>query len=305
MSYEDDIPLDLARGAHTGTSFVPEQRATQERASYAAQLAADFATFSAWADTDEKRAALAVEFERYRAGLRTHTMAHLAARGRCVSTMIAGPSGFNTRRAERANAAERGRADRLTQFRERAMAAIRKVLRPEERPIMSGDSDALSRLQAQLADEERDQARRKEANKAIRKHRKAGPEAQIAALVALGFNAGVAAKLLEPDFCGRIGFPDYSITNAGANIRRIRQRIEAVSAAKARPDASADGEHAKLEDCPADNRVRLFFPGKPAADVRDRLKSGGFRWTPTLGCWQAYRNHGTIATARAVAGVPS
>jgi len=32
--------------------------------------------------------------------------------------------------------------------------------------------------------------------------------------------------------------------------------------------------------------------------VRTKLKSCGFRWSPTLGCWQAYRNSGSLEVAK-------
>jgi hypothetical protein len=34
----------------------------------------------------------------------------------------------------------------------------------------------------------------------------------------------------------------------------------------------------------------IFFPGKPDEKTRDSLKSSGFRWSPSSGAWQAYRN---------------
>lgn len=37
--------------------------------------------------------------------------------------------------------------------------------------------------------------------------------------------------------------------------------------------------------------------------VRDRLKRSGFRWTPSLGCWQAYRNDRSIRLAQEFAGL--
>ena len=33
-------------------------------------------------------------------------------------------------------------------------------------------------------------------------------------------------------------------------------------------------------------RLKLFFDGKPSSDIRDALKSNGFRWAPGSGCWQ-------------------
>lgn len=50
--------------------------------------------------------------------------------------------------------------------------------------------------------------------------------------------------------------------------------------------------------------MRLYFSGKPDDATRGRLKSRGFRWTPSLGCWQAYRNPTALDVARREAGVP-
>jgi hypothetical protein len=143
----------------------------------------------------------------------------------------------------------------------------------------------------------------KACNAAIRKHRKAGGAAQVAALVALGLSEEQAVKLLQPDFCGRIGFADFELTNNGANIRRMKARFEGISRNKATEATERQGSLARLEDCPADNRVRLFYPGKPDAETRSRLKSRGFRWSPTIGCWQAYRNSHTIGIAAREAGL--
>lgn len=301
--YLGDIPADLARAAHNGTSWTPEQRGPQEIGMYARQLAHDYAELAKLATTDAKRADLAREFERYRAGYRTRYVARLSAMSRCVSTAITGGSNFNVRRAEKANRSAEARTTDLIEYRKRAIAAIRRTLTPELQPIMAGDGDAITRLDAQIEKAERTQALMAASNAAIRK--KAGPEAQIAALVALGHPRGVAVSLLQADDMGRIGFASYQLTNNGANIRRMKERRAAIATAKETPATECAGAVARLEDCPADNRVRLFFPGKPDADVRARLKSAGFRWSPTIGAWQAYRNPRSIEVARREAGAPT
>lgn len=98
-------------------------------------------------------------------------------------------------------------------------------------PIYSDDPRAVEKLRAKLEMLERLQERMKLANTAIRKHKKAGANAQVAALVALniGIDETGARSLLKPDFCGRIGFADYETQNNNANIRQIKERIEALT----------------------------------------------------------------------------
>lgn len=301
--FEADIPRDLALAAHSGTSFVPEDRASQEQADYAQTLRQDYEALKRHAPTPEKLAVLDAEFARYRAGYAEKTRRYLASRSRVVSWMIAGPSKFPVRRMEKRNAVVDRRLSELVEFRERAVAAIRRTLHPELRPIMSGDADAQARLAEKIKKAEELQERMKAANAAIRKNQKAGPEAQVAALGGLGFPDGIARKLIEPDYLGRVGFPDYEIRNQNANIRRLKGRLSGVERNQALPATESEGVSAKLEDSPAENRIRIFFPGKPEAAVRETLKRGGFRWAPHSGCWQAYRNPGSIALARKVAGV--
>lgn len=303
LDFSSDVPLSLAHAAHAGTSFVPDERARQVRDEYAAELAADYETFRQHAIKGGTLELLDAEFARYRAGYRKHYSAWLGSKSRVISWMIAGRSNFPMRRMEKRNEIEHKRLENLLSFRERAKAAIIHTLRPDLRPIMSGDSDATERLAEKIAKAEQLQERMRSANAAIRKHKKAGPEAQIAALLALGFIEAQARDLLKPDFAGRIGFAGYQLTNNNANIRRMKERLTQVSRNQATPETTAGGTNARLEDSPADNRVRLFFPGKPSEEIRTKLKREGFRWSPTISAWQAYRNTWTIKAAQDFAGL--
>lgn len=302
--FSADIPLELAIRAHSGTSHSPERRGESEVSGYAQTLSGDLAEFTALAEKHGTGDQLAELLPRYREGYKRCTLAHLSAKSRCLSTMIAGGSNFPVRRTEKANATEHRRLEEVLNCRKLWRKRILKAIVPNTGgPIMSGDADAVERLKAEIEELETKQARMKEANAAIRKHRKAGPAAQVAALVGLGFAEPLAAKLLEPDSCGRIGFADFELTNNGANIRRLKQRLVIVEKAHATPATEAHGANARVEDCPAENRVRLFYPGKPDVATRSTLKSSGFRWTPSLECWQAYRNDRTIPAARRLAGL--
>lgn len=82
--------------------------------------------------------------------------------------------------------------------------------------------------------------------------------------------------------------PDYIRANTTARIRSIKQRIERLKKLSAREDKSYKIGDVEVEECVADNRVRLYFPGKPSDEMRSKLKHGGFRWSPSNGAWQAY-----------------
>lgn len=308
-----DIPVSVAQAAHAGTSWTPERRAESERNDYAATMAADFAHFEAQARKGGTLDKLDEEFSRYRAGYAKRYRAYLHSRSGLVSWMIAGPSGFPAARMNKKADIAHRRMGELIGWRSRARNAVVRNLRPDLRPIMAGDADALDRLDADIETAERLQSVMREANKIVRAFVKAGLRendggdlwrryhAQLAELIP-NISAARAKDILDPDCLNRRGFPDYALTNNSANIRRMKARREQIAAAHATPATSIDGAGGvQIEDDPPANRVRLFFPGKPSAEIRDRLKRAGFRWSPTIGAWQAYRNHNSMETARSFA----
>ena len=298
--FADDIPLNLATSAHRGTSHVPEERGRQEIENYVANMTADLRLLVG--APDEVKPAFVAEFERYREGFAKRYRSMLAAKSRCVSTMIAGPARFPVARARKASDAADARTAELLDFRKKALGRLRVIVNPEAAPIKSSDANAAENIRAKIARLEVEQHEAKKINAAI-KVAKRGNYNPITALIAIGYTEAQAAELIKPDALGRVGVPDYRLRNNSAEIRRLRQRLEAVEKAQAAPDT--EEFHAStgivLVDAPSANRVRLKFPGVPDQATRDHLKSRGFRWTPSLGVWQAYRNRYALACARSIA----
>jgi hypothetical protein len=159
------------------------------------------------------------------------------------------------------------------------------------RSISSDDPNAPDKLAERIAKLEQDREIMKAINKGLRSGK---TDEEIAK--PWNLNPADVAKRRIPDFAGRIGYPDYALTNLGANIRRLKQRHEALSKqATAETPAPEQIGDVRIEE--SENRVRVFFPGKPSDAVRAQLKSFGFKWSPTAGAWQRMAS----GTARQIA----
>lgn len=159
--------------------------------------------------------------------------------------------------------------------------------------IFSDDPDAAEKLEEKIARLEKRQAMMKAVNKIVRKNDRAG-------LAELGFSELAIQRLFTPDFCGRVGFPDYAITNNGANIRRLKERLQHIEKHATDETSETETNGVKIVDNVEDNRLQMFFPGKPSDEIRAMLKSRGFRWSPTNGCWQAYRGNAATWNAQEI-----
>lgn len=177
----------------------------------------------------------------------------------------------------------------------KAANRLEETLRGSEtsNAVSSDDPDAISKLRAKVSKLEDDQAKMLAANKLVRKKDASG-------LVKMGFTEKQAEGLLSPDFCGRLGFPDYMTANNSANIRRLKERIKILEANQARETKEAVVAGVRVVENADDNRLQLFFDGKPADAVRKELKSRGFRWAPSVGAWQRQLNNGARWAAECV-----
>lgn len=157
--------------------------------------------------------------------------------------------------------------------------------------IFSDDPDAIEKLKAKIAAAVDRQEFMKAGNKIV-KSKKLTIEQKTEQLKA----AGYLTIILQPDFCGRVGYADYELTNNNANIRRMKQRLEQLEKAlinavdigdteEEYPDLDLMVRHARTI-----NRIQLIFSGKPSVQIRNLLKSHGFRWAPSEGAWQRHLN---------------
>lgn len=288
---ETDIDLELATRAHNGTSFSPEQRGRGEVANWIEFIKADYELVMKHAKDDSERRTLDAAFYDYRVALRSKKRTLLSAHSGIVSTMIAGPSNFPARQMNKRNASYDNKVNEYLEFRTKALARMCKTF-AEPVGIRTGESGAADALQAKIDKAEELQTIMKAANTAMRKYAKKGPDAQAVAMVEAGLTETQARGLLSPGRFGGPGFASFELTNNNANIRRMKEQL-----AKAKSLASMETKEimigdVKIIDNLEDDRLQMFFPvERVARPIYDLLKSHGFRWTPSVGCFQAYRGN--------------
>jgi hypothetical protein len=179
--------------------------------------------------------------------------------------------------------------------------------------ISSDDPDAVDKLAEKIAEAELSQTFMRDANKVIRAFYKAGLRdagapgdwsRYLEKLRALPGGAKVsdlaAAAMLKPDCVGRIGFADYQLSNNGANIKRMKDRLEILKRNQNRETKAREVDGVQVIENADENRLQLIFPGKPDQGTRDRLKAHGFRWSPMAGAWQRQLNNAARYAAECV-----
>jgi hypothetical protein len=231
-------------------------------------------------ETDGQRKTLDEEWARFRPRFAEKYRDMLAAKSRCISPMITGPANFPVEKNRKRMESFERRIDELFDFRKRAIDAIRKRLWPVDCIVKAADPNAVDTLCKKLEQRQQQQETMKAANRILRSKRTS--DEKISELIALGIPEAEARKLRSYD---------YTLKNNNAEIRRLKLRIGNISAMQAAPtteEKRADG--VKVIHNTEAGRIQIQFPGKPPAEMRDKLKKNGFRWARGAGVWQRHLN---------------
>lgn len=176
------------------------------------------------------------------------------------------------------------------------------------RPVSADEHDAVQQLQAKIDEAEKMQEKYKKINSVFRK-KKLTDDQKVEEMMKLGIGEKLARQALEPDYMGRIGIPSYMLQNNLANVKRMKARVEELSRKRSDTSTSHEFDGGIIHDNVDDNRVQIFFDGKPDAETRAKLKSRGFHWSPTAagpngekGAWQRMRSPEAMRIAQRVTG---
>ena len=211
----------------------------------------------------------------------------------CPSVMITGGSNFPVRKKEKQIAREDAHMEEYKKI-EYIKEQIENIAYGKE-IIKSGDEDAIEQLQDKIEKLERTQELMKAVNAYYRKHKTVEGCPDISEEMA----KTIATNMKNSWRADPKPFESYVLTNNNQNIRSAKARLENLIAAKESGNKEVENEHYKLVENTEIMRIQFLFDGKPEAEVRDVLKSNGFKWSPKNSAWQRQlTNNGKYAAKR-------
>lgn len=275
-------PIDekTARVAHEMMSFreYPEGRLTREYQTYVDE-AYKIADAAAEIRPEESERIYRIA-DRYAKRLADNLNARSRIGTMCPSVMISGAGNFPVAKKRKQNAA----ADKnFKEFQEiqGLLDKIRSIERGKD-IIKAGDSDAVEKLERKVAALAEQQELMKKVNAWYKKNGTLDgcpdmTEEEIEELKAsmqTGFH-----------FEDR-PFQRYEISNNGQNLRKTKERLEELKAAKEQENKEEKNDLFTVIENADIMRLQLMFNEKPEEEVREILKKNGFRWSPKNQAWQ-------------------
>lgn len=175
--------------------------------------------------------------------------------------------------------------DRAAELRQEAADAAHAAKAAERnQAVYADDPDAIAKLRHKLARLEESREHWKGLNAEYRRCKKDIDAMDISDELKARFESERRRWFMGSDAWKPTA--GYALSNVGAEIRRLRQRIEDLEEREtisARPDRTIGD--VVVRDNLDYHKVELHFPGKPDENVRRELKRLGFRWIRSAGCW--------------------
>lgn len=161
------------------------------------------------------------------------------------------------------------------------------------KPISSGDPQALEKLTEKLEQSKELQDTMKVVNAYWRKFGTCKGAPGITDV-----QAEKLEKRIETGYSWeKQPFTSYELTNNNAEIKRLEKRIQELTYNKEVGFSGWDFEGGYAEANTEMNRLQLYFDEKPDEQRRTVLKSNGFKWAPSQGAWQRQLTDNAIYSA--------
>lgn len=219
---------------------------------------------------------------------------------------VVGRSNYKGNR-DKANSIEQKAKDTFDSAKKRLDTAIKNLSVETKARISSDEPDAVKQLREKVDALTKKQDRMKQVNnlfkKLVKEHGKATAIKNLMPLlgdeeskeVLIHFKFGDADR----------PYPDYKLQNNNQTINNAKKRIEELTKKQSDKTKKWDFPDKGIEiiDNVEDNRLQIKFDKIPSQEVRSKLKSNGFKWSPTNSAWQRFRGVNANFYAEKIFGV--
>ncbi len=172
--------------------------------------------------------------------------------------------------------------------------------------ISSDDPDSVVKLQRKLVKMELQREFWKSLNVAWRKAKKPAPD-QKEAWEAMAESLGVELETVNEYRMTLARFPyykapvpGYALSNLGANITRVRERIAEQQAKDTEVYTERDAGTFTVVEDPSINRIQIVFPSKTDKETCHVMRRWGWVFSRTNSAWQRKLNNASRASAQMV-----
>lgn len=207
---------------------------------------------------------------------------YLYAQSRCLSWAITGPARFPVKTQEKRQATCEDRLNRLVYFEYNIEKYLKKITHQAET-----QDDKKSKWLKQIEELKARQEMMKDVNKLIRQGKKEEAEKK--------YNI-----ILVRNWLGEYGYESFELRNNLANIKRLEDQVRTIDAFREKSDGNFEFTGGKVEYDAEEIRYNIFFDEKPAEEIRTRLKSHGFKWSPRRGAWTRGAKTITVETVKKI-----
>ena len=303
IAHVDDIDREFAERAFHGTSHSPEKRGQSRREWYAEAVNGLYAEMWKLAKTEEQKALLAEEMERYKQGYIQRLNAYLQSHSSVFSTTIAGPANFPVARMQKRSQWADNKANELLTWDKKASASIKQKML-DARPQEEKDAAEWNAVRRDIA-------------------------GSLASIKDIDENGGPYSRpLFVSNLAGRLErlaqngeielvskslelLREYDASHkkpAFTPRHKVWTYDKLAEEARARDEARAGKPQALLaEENGVElwvnyqlDRVQLVFPDKPDHAMREKLKRSGWKWAPSQEAWQRQLTNAGIESGKAI-----
>lgn len=215
--------------------------------------------------------------DRYSRKLAEYYNAYYRNEASCPSIMICGPANFPTKKKERQNSRRESLMNEWN-YLESYADKIKRLL-TQEQPILSNDENVIELLTEKIADLEAEKESMKALNAYYRKNE-----------TIEGYDGLITQDMqMHLDFVFKFNFIHCSLfdtSNINQEIKRNRDRLTQIQRVKDAGTSETEYNGFRVVENSELMRLQIIFNGKPEPEVRDILKSNGFKWAPSQSAWQ-------------------